>query len=433
MSVKYPTGPRCGPVSELGLGECPYRKTSIGYAPETGPTNSEFLFLLERLGKDEVEAGRNAVGGTGRTFNRLLQQYTPINRSEQCLANTIRCRPVVWEGYGKEQKASRRDNGDYIDDKDSPGMIRECGMRYGDALLQRFTGSRIIALGKIAAQYMTERPLRISKYRGTIFEPGTLVECEVCGGSGILPGKEKKCGVCKGTAVAAFAGCGRRKHLKKCTLQILASCACCENGKTRSETKPCKTCEGSGKVPSDPDNPHVCSKLKPGQLLFLTYHPAMLIKQPTMEAVVGRDFSRFTNMAEELVQAELGEYHYYPPVEATSDLLAANRVSLDIETSGSMDPTLGNMECIGATHRPHYGVVLDAADGRIAELLCRPEIVGQNFILYDWWWLAYLGYVIPESTKIWDTRFAGKLLNPDTPNDLYFLVGEFARPPIRGY
>jgi DNA polymerase-1 len=134
-----------------------------------------------------------------------------------------------------------------------------------------------------------------------------------------------------------------------------------------------------------------------------------------MWPVVERDFSRLVGLEEEL--------------KFTVD----TSLSVDIETAGSFDPLEGDILCVGVSHRPGYGCVLPPGDPRIDGCLSTPKIVGQNFILYDWWWLHNHGYTIPKETAIWDTRYAGKLLNPDTPNDLVYLTGEFAAPPIRGY
>jgi len=456
---KFTAGPRCGPIPELGLPECPYRSTSFGYAPPSGDeVNSQFLFLLEALGPDEVETGRNAVGPTGEIFNKLLRDNTPIRRSEQCVANTVRCRPVVWqgcpscEGKGLPGAGSQglfhcrtcKDTGqvpllldynkDHTTTKPTPGQVRECAARYTDVLIAGFQGKTIVALGKTPLAYMTDRPLKISEYRGTIFSAGEMATCSGCGGPGTLPGKAKKCPQCKGSGFAKCVECGRTKHLKKCISQILVSCAGCVNGAVAATPKTCKKCEGAGKVPSDPDNPYVCEKLKPGQLLFPTYHPAWLVRQPTQWPVVERDFSRMAHLEEELVEVAGTVYDSYPPVGYPEEqaLLAADTVSIDLETTG-LDAKEGEIVCVGATHRVGYGCALDADDGRLAVLLQRPRIVGQNFILFDWWWLHNKVLIIPNTTVIWDTRFAGKLLNPDTPNDLTYLAGEFAIPPIRGY
>src|SRR3972149_8042328 len=113
----FSTGPRCGPYTdETGIEHagCPYRAVSFGYAPHSGDlATSTFLFLLEALGADEVEAGAPAVGPAGGVFNKLLHENTPILRYEQVVANVCLCRPVTWtscedcNGKGIETKGYR--------------------------------------------------------------------------------------------------------------------------------------------------------------------------------------------------------------------------------------------------------------------------------------------------------------------------------------
>jgi hypothetical protein len=152
-----------------------------------------------------------------------------------------------------------------------------------------------------------------------------------------------------------------------------------------------------------------------------------------MWSVVQRDFSRLTSISEDLEFVDSTEYNYYPPDNVVEQLASSPELSIDIETSGSLDPAKGDIVVFGATDDIGKGYAIDPLAPGVHGCLSVPEIVGQNFILYDWWWLHYHDYTIPEHVQIWDTRFAGKLLNPDTPNDLTYLAGEFATPPVRGY
>lgn len=468
----------CGPGS-LGPDDpgCFYRKTSFGYAPPSGdPVHSNFLFLLEALGPEEVEAGRNAVGPTGKTFNKLLRGNTPLLRSEQCVANTVCCRPVLWEPCAKCNGSklgekvldpSLTDLPDYMRDSDTwglpckscggegqvparlpynndhvtvaptPGQVRECAARYTDALIQNFQGKVIMALGKTALEYMVRRKLSIGTHRGTIFEPGLLKKCGVCDGTRQVSGKARKCAECAGRG--NLRDC--REHVrarKLCPQCDKRPCAYCQGtGQVAGSLRACKECEGGGLVPDDPENPFICDRLKPGQLLFATFHPAYLgpDKNPTQWPVVARDFSRLAHLGDELVLVAGTRYDEYPPLgfDRESALLAADTLSVDLETPGKLEPTEGDIVCIGATNESGYGCAFAPRDPRIPRILSVPQIVGQNFVLFDRWWLHHHNHPIPDTTKIWDTRFAGKLLNPDTPNDLVFLAGEFATPPVRGY
>src|SRR3990167_7343831 len=220
---RFPTGPRCGPYTEGGVeyGECPYRSVSYGYAPHSGnPATSTFLFLLEALGADEVEEGAPAVGPTGNLLNKLLHENTPILRSEQVVANAVSCRPVEWEGDGKggQRPVPQEWNGDMRNAKPSAGQIRECWSRYGKPLLSAFKGRFIIGLGRTPPHALTGHPHSISKLRGTIFEPGELIPCITCNGSGKVSGRTVKCKECKGHGTLKCPTCAKwTKHGKKCT------------------------------------------------------------------------------------------------------------------------------------------------------------------------------------------------------------------------
>lgn len=453
----YETGPNCD--------GCPYRSTSFGYVPHDLKGDSDYLFILGKADRAEITSGRNIAGGYSSTFNTLLHENTPLRRMHISTTLTVRCRPVEWvecsecKGLGGWTGASdnmdviecvicggegqvpavQEDSKDHVKAKASPGQIRECGERYLSPLLEQYEGKHLVALGAEALAFMQGRPMKVSDYRGTTFEPGVLVECEKCGGSGKVDRKPIKCKFCQGRGTVQCEMCRRWKaHTKKCPAygNPEVMCDMCKppgSGKYPLKPRACKECEGSGKVPADPENPYVCEKLKPHQLLYVTYAPGMVQAQPTMWDVVERDFSRLCDLEAELVVQKPANYNYYPPDDDAEYLAQADELSIDLETSGGFDPTTGNIICFGVTDRVGGGCVLDPDSPLARRCLNVPQIVGQNFILYDWWWLHNHGYTISPKTKIWDTRYAGKLLNPDTPNDLTYLAGEFASPPVRGY
>lgn len=464
----HQTGPNCE--------GCPFRETSLGYADPTGNQGGSILFLLEALGRQEMEQGSNAVGPTGGTLNRLLRK-TPIQRSHHPMVNTVRCRPIEWEpcgdcaGYGfwesgesllvtcstcKGSGQVPMLNGrgtDYINAKPSPQQIRECGRRYNDEYISSLKNvDTIVALGSVPLRYMTGGSKAISKYRGTIFEAGEMKNCDTCRGSGVGEARKVKCQACKGKTYIwmdnhNLSPCphhktytGKVKKKKYCMVCNAIwkikhpDCFTCEGtGYVHKPAPDCKACQGSGKVPSDPDNPYVCERLKEGQLLFPTYHPAYLMRRPEHEVVVRRDIERIPFLRDELaLEQSLEEnYHSYPSVSQCNEYLEGQKLSIDIETNWSTDPDEGEITCIGFTNRIGGAVTLNPDDPRIQQALSVDSIVGQNYVQFDAWWLYKKGYGLPS--RVWDTRVAGKLLNPDTPNDLTFLAAEFGQPPVRGY
>jgi hypothetical protein len=140
-----------------------------------------------------------------------------------------------------------------------------------------------------------------------------------------------------------------------------------------------------------------------------------LAQNPGAWEITQSDFGRIEGLRDELVDVQGTEYHEYPPPKATKWLDEAQSLSIDLETSGSLDPTVGDIQCVGATDRVGFGAAFEPDDPRVPGMLSVPEIVGQNFVLYDWWWLHNKGFSIPETTRVVDTRYLGKLLNPDTP------------------
>lgn len=451
---RYATGPKCD--------GCLHRGLSRGYAPiscptvrlddtggtvvETGEPLSEFLFIMEALGADEVELGRNAVGPTGNLFDKLLREQTPLRRQDVALLNPVRCRPIAFDG---DKPATLDYNKDNVTQKPSFDQIRECCSRYFDEVIEKGDFKRIVCLGGVAAYAMLGRQVEISKFRGTIFEPGRMKKCTRCLGSGKVESKARKCKVCKGRGQLKCSACGGvSKHRKKCT-SAFSKCESCTKGMVPGPLKPCRECGGAGEVPEDPSQPHVCKKLKPGQLMMITYHPAYLMRNPGMWPVVERDFQRLTEMEEELSYAASAVYDEYPPVGVgiSAEIVSGDSkpdfaglatgngdypITIDLETTG-LDADSGKITHFAFTDRPGYGCVLRPDDERVRRLLQRPTLVGQNIVLFDWWWLERHGFKIPATTEIVDTRFLGKLVNPDTPNDLSYLTSELADPPLRGY
>jgi len=172
---------------------------------------------------------------------------------------------------------------------------------------------------------------------------------------------------------------------------------------------------------------------------MISYHPAYLMRNPTAWPIVERDFQRITEMEKELAYADTAIYDEYPragigvAAEIVDSPLHDRPLTLDLETTG-LDADEGRITHFAFTDRPNYGCVLRPDDERVTRLLRdRSTLVGQNIVLFDWWWLERHGHHIPRSTQIIDTRFLGKLINPDTPNDLSYLTSELADPPLRGF
>jgi DNA polymerase-1 len=190
----------------------------------------------------------------------------------------------------------------------------------------------------------------------------------------------------------------------------------------------CPKCKGEKAIP-DVTKEFTSPRLRKGQVFFPTYHPAWLMHgNQTKFPIVDRHFSRIPNLHKELEEdVTQGEFTFYPSQEEPAP---EGVVALDLETTGT-DPDSGTITCISASGSANNSVVYKPSDPRVQRLLSRDEIIGQNWLIFDAWWI-WKKYR-KKFKKLWDTRFAGHLLNPDTPNDLVSLTQEFADPPIRGY
>lgn len=211
-----------------------------------------------------------------------------------------------------------------------------------------------------------------------------------------------------------------------------APCTSCLGSGT--EQKPpvtCKACGGSAKQPEDPENPYVCERLAEGQLLFTTYNPAIVFQDEGSREVLNSDFAKLESLEADL---EVFDTREYDPqgLGGLARLTDRPLLSVDIETRGGLDPNFSDIICVAATGEVNYGCALDPDHPLIDELLATPTIVGQNFVQYDWWGLHTKGFQI-GAKRVYDTRFMGKLLNPDTPNDLTYLASVYAKPAIRGF
>jgi len=462
------TGPNCGEILCSGcesdhsdeyvaeqckgpgpLGPCPFRSTSFGFAPGVGDLhNSRYMFILEALGATEVEEGRPAVGGTGRVLNKLLYANTTIVRSREYVTNVVKCRPVEWttDEEGKQVPATRDYNGDHINATPSHAQIRECSKRYLEEEIASFKGSTIVGLGGVPLYYFTRGAHNISRYRGTIFESGELVGCSVCGATGRVSKGNKRCSGCKGQGITYIwdmvqseAICDKHRakpsrRCETCKLQYGGTCSKCTGlgSVSRGETG-CKPCKGVGRVPAQPDNPYISDRIPYGKRLFVTYHPAYIMKELLqIGPIVNRDFQRLGHLDEELAASVLKENYIIRPSNGWNVAQSWGDVPISIDIEGPNAETFeGPITVVGFSPGPGRAMALDPKDPAVGDLLNRP-IIGQNYLLYDAWILTHReGFPAPK--WLWDTRQAGHLLNPDAPHNIVDMAAVYADPPVRGY
>lgn len=464
-NVRFPSGPNCD--------GCPFRATSRGFLVpqgytyiytengdwlryEAGPlwTTADFLFLAEGGGKDEAQQGMNLVGGTGGIYNFLIHNYTPLKRVNVAITNTVKCRPIVHSQCpkckGKDSQSCpkckgmgiipvRQSNKDYVNAKPSSAQIEECSKRYLNSDLEKFNGHTQVWMGAVALEAMAGKGKSMKENQGLIFEHGSMVPCEECKGEGHLPRPRRKCPRCKDKKVEKCAGCGRfGKHTKKCPAPLTVECIeCLGVGTFERPPKVCPGCKGNKELPADPGNPYVTTRLKPGQVALVTYHPAYLMRKPDYKRMLQRDFSRITRLRDELVVEKTSTYFPHPTTEQLDRAFEGTVGSIDLETNALWE-FAGDIEMVGFTNKVGTAVVAPGESQHAYEWLKRASedpsitVVGQNWMQFDAWWIYKKWGILPP-LRCWDTRLAGHLHNPDTPNNLVYLTREYARPPIRGY
>jgi len=361
----------------------------------------------------------------------------PLQGLPQQIQKAVVCRTCM----GKKQVPVRQSNNDFVNEKPEPEQVRECFERYGKAELEAFQGHTFMVLGASALALFAGRGRSMAETVGHIFEPGEMLPCVRCESRGTIPAPRRNCPVCSKRGTEQCQECKRwTKHLKKCSQGADAFGECVEclgQGKLPRPPKICPDCKGNCEIPADPGNIYVSKLLKPGQIMLPTYHPAFLMRQPQKKTLVAKHFARLTDLRGELEVDKSTEYISYPKSNQLDTTFNAPEVSIDLETT-SLLATQGSIECIGATHKPSYGVVAEADSRHAYELLKHAEesddqlIIGQNWAMFDAYWI-WKHWKIGLPQRLHDTLLVSHLLDPDSPKKLAHVVHEYADPPIRGY
>jgi uracil-DNA glycosylase len=122
-----------------------------------GNPRARIMIVGEAPGREEVAAGRPFVGPAGQVLNRMLERLG-IPRQEIWITNTVKTRPVVAPGLGRENRPPRA------------GEIAE-----HRAILEReiqiIRPRVIVCLGGIAASALIHRDFKMRQERGQWF-PG---------------------------------------------------------------------------------------------------------------------------------------------------------------------------------------------------------------------------------------------------------------------
>lgn len=118
-----------------------------------GDPHAELMFIGEGPGREEDESGIPFVGAAGRLFNELLEE-AGLSRDRCYICNVVKCRPPQ--------------NRDPLPDE------ADACIDYLRAQVALVHPKVIVCLGRIAARYVYDRDIQISKQRGCIKKAGAF-------------------------------------------------------------------------------------------------------------------------------------------------------------------------------------------------------------------------------------------------------------------
>lgn len=129
---------------------CEHRNTIV---IADGNPNADIMFIGEGPGREEDEQGVPFVGAAGRLFNLLLEE-AGLDRRDIYICNIVKCRPPQ--------------NRDPLPDE------AEACLPYLRAQIALVRPKVIVCLGRIAARYVYDRDIQITKQRGQVKKAGVF-------------------------------------------------------------------------------------------------------------------------------------------------------------------------------------------------------------------------------------------------------------------
>lgn len=134
-----------------GCTKCRLCETRSSIVAADGDPNAEIMFIGEGPGREEDEQGLPFVGMAGRLFNDLLEE-AGLERKSCYICNIVKCRPPQ--------------NRDPLPDE------AEACLPYLRAQIALVRPKVIVCLGRIAARYVYDREIQITRQRGKIKRAG---------------------------------------------------------------------------------------------------------------------------------------------------------------------------------------------------------------------------------------------------------------------
>ena len=128
---------------------CPLYKSRTQAVPGEGNRQARLMFVGEAPGRDEDLQGRPFVGRAGQLLTRIIQAMG-FDRQEVYIANVIKCRPP-------ENRTPK------------PEEVRACSP-YLLKQIELIKPKVIVALGKVATEFLLKTDLPMSDLRGNFGE-----------------------------------------------------------------------------------------------------------------------------------------------------------------------------------------------------------------------------------------------------------------------
>lgn len=131
--------------------KCGLYETRTNIVIADGDPHADIMFIGEGPGREEDEQGVPFVGAAGRLFNYLLEEAGLV-REKIYICNIVKCRPPQ--------------NRDPFPDE------AEACLPYLRAQIALVRPKVIVCLGRIAARYVYDRDIQITRQRGQVKKAG---------------------------------------------------------------------------------------------------------------------------------------------------------------------------------------------------------------------------------------------------------------------
>ncbi|MBQ4167545.1 MAG: uracil-DNA glycosylase [Clostridia bacterium] len=136
-----------------GCTKCGLCKGRHSIVISDGDPHAEIMFIGEGPGREEDEQGVPFVGAAGRLFNYLLEE-AGLTREEIYICNIVKCRPPQ--------------------NRDPFPEEAEACLPYLRAQIALVRPKVIVCLGRIAAKYVYDSEIQISRQRGQVRKKGAF-------------------------------------------------------------------------------------------------------------------------------------------------------------------------------------------------------------------------------------------------------------------